>query len=196
MNLAKDEPALECASHFKYVMNYPNRPGLAAEWMKLCRSLMEDHNLTSPQLKEFMTWAAQGNKSDTPQFSSVDYLAKANDPLVTLVKHAEGLIKVWRNSRKYKKVSKTDKRPPMYTNARMLGCSQEELDAVKKAHYGEGWETQPDPEDIIDYLDWGGVLPQRMVNKVCPPRPYSKEERDTKQKLSGLPGPPQSAVKP
>jgi len=178
MNLAKDKSALECASHFKFVMNYPNRPGLAAEWMKLCRSLMDDHNLTWPELKEFMTWAATENVSDKPQFSSADYLAKANDPLVTLVKHATGLIKVWRNARKYKKVSKPF--VPMYTNAELIGCSQEELDAVKKAHYGEGWETQPDPEDIIDYLDWGGVLHDReILNKVCPPRPYSKEERDT-----------------
>jgi len=90
----EDIAAAECASHFKQLMHITVP---CKGWIKLSRSLLDEHNLTPDELKAFMVWAATKNVSDTPQFSSVDYLAKAKDPLVSLVKNAPGLIKVWHN---------------------------------------------------------------------------------------------------
>ena len=96
MTLLKNDTtvaAKECVAHFRQLMGIST----PQPWVKLTRGLLDEHGLSPDELKDFMTWAATKNISDTPQFSSVDYLAKANDPMVTLVKHATNLIKVWRN---------------------------------------------------------------------------------------------------
>jgi hypothetical protein len=105
-SLEKDLPALECASHFKHLMN-PTAKVSAREWMNLCRSMLTDLNCTPDELKAFMTWAAQENTDPKPQFDSVEYLAKANDPMATLVKHSASLYRVWR-SRKQATRSRPD----------------------------------------------------------------------------------------
>lgn len=120
---AKDTNALDCAKHFKGVMKLTDKvEGRSREWTKLCRSLLDDNGLTPAELKTFMTWAAQENTHDTPQFSSVDYLAKANDPLVSLVKNSTGLIKVWRvqqNRKKYTKVAAPNPTSKRWCNTRV-----------------------------------------------------------------------------
>ena len=106
-NLPKDPEATDCVVHFKQLMGVTN----LMPWVKYIRPLLKEHSLTPTELKEFMTWAVTENTSDNPKFSSVDYLAKANDPMVTLVKHASGLIKVWRVNQKGKKHTRVSSIP-------------------------------------------------------------------------------------
>ena len=88
-----DIEAKECVAHFRQLMGITT----LMPWVKLTRSLLDDYSLTPDELKDFMTWAATKNRSDVPQFSSVDYLAMAKDPMVTLVKHTPYLIKIWKS---------------------------------------------------------------------------------------------------
>ncbi len=90
-NSAKDSDALACARHFKGIMGSAQKG-----WIPKSRFLLDTYSLTPDELKEFMTWAATENTSDKPQFNSVEYLAKASDPMSSLVKNAPGLIRVWR----------------------------------------------------------------------------------------------------
>lgn len=95
MTSFKEDPeARACASYFKNIMNLtiPFKG-----WIKLTRSLLDEYDFTPEELRDFMLWAATKNTSSTPQFSSVDYLAKAKDPMASLVKNAPSLIKVWKN---------------------------------------------------------------------------------------------------
>jgi hypothetical protein len=92
-----DSPAVECVTHFKQLMSITTT---VQGWVKLTRSLLDDYTLTPDELKLFMTWAATENTDPKPQFNSVEYLAKANDPMTSLVKNAPTLIKSWKARRK------------------------------------------------------------------------------------------------
>jgi hypothetical protein len=152
------------ALHFYELMGKnPAHASLGFEWEGKVSDLLNTLQCSPAELMDYMRWAATENTDPKPQFNSVEYLAKSNDPMATLVKHSVSLYKVWwsrKRSAEPKVKAWTGWKPIDRDAARwsMLGpgvnqplngwvSARQKLDAYKSAmlDYRPGWQTIEDP---------------------------------------------------
>ncbi len=172
----ESSPAEIIALHmFKTMGKQDYHKKFAMEWVGLAQQLIDTTGYETEELKAFINWAVNDNVSDLPAMNSVEYLAKALNPLSSLLKNCDSLLRFYSASKKVAGVTRKKEQKHLRPLSRdvaswlMLGpgvnqpldgwtSARQKLDSIKFAWYGKDHANFDDPD-----IEWAWIFDEAQA---------------------------------